>query len=242
MKTLGIIIGVVVLYVILVTMESFGNVYVVIYATRDGKTGHAGLAIDNYNIIVNDKGTDTVATGTVKYYDLWPSNDDFGLFSYSKPQKALYYTLPNAIWSQPLSVDFLTRSGIPHREGYPPDAILQIRTTATADFGLTSFIHEVIESKQIFNPRFYNCTDFVSEAVAFVTGKKFRAKEFIPFSFTSTPNKLYKKLIQLEDVESLKTPQHSIRRSFVRERVLKRKRTSNPFQTEPVQIAAGQTI
>ncbi len=242
MKTLVIIIGVIVLYVILITMESFGNAYIIIYATHNGKTGHAGLAIDNYNIIVNEGNTDTVATGTVSYYDLWPSHDDFGLFSYSKSQQALYYTLPNAIWSQPLNIDFLTRLGIPHREGYPPDAVLKLSTTPADDFALTRFIHETIDSKTAFNPRFYNCTDFVSDAVAFVTMKKFRAKEFIPFSFTSTPNKLYKKLIQLEGIETLKTPQHSIRRSFVRERVLKRKRTSNPFQTDPVQIAAGQTI
>ncbi len=242
MRTLVIVIGVIVLYVILITMESFGNAYVIIYATHNGKTGHAGIAIDNYNIIVTDDGTDTVSTGTVSYYDLWPSDDDFGLFSYSKPQEALFYSLPNAIWSQSLSVESLSRLGIPHREGYPPDAVLKISTSSKDDFRLTRFIREVIDSKNEFNPRFYNCTDFVSDAVAFLTGKKFRAKEFIPFSFTSTPNKLYKRLIHLECVEVLKSPQHSIRRSFVRERVLKRKKPSNPFQTDPVQVAAGQTI
>lgn len=212
-----------------------GNVYAIIYATLDGKTGHAGIAVDNYHIISSDDAVgDTVANGTLSYFDLWPSKDDFGLFSYSKDQEAMYYELPNGIWSTPLTLTYLHDFGIPHREHYPPDAILMMRTTPSQDQSLVEYLRRVIAERTTFNPRFYNCTDFVREALAAILGQKVTCREFIPFSFTSTPNKLCRRLMRMADVVVVKAPGHRIKGSFFRERILergKRRKADNPFLT-----------
>lgn len=217
-----------------------GHLYVIIYATLDGKTGHAGLAVDNYKILSFDHRVDTVADGTVTYYDLWPSNDDFGFFSYSKPQPALYYKLPNAVWSKSLTLDALCYEGIPHRERYPPDAIFKITSSPLEDDRIHQAIESITTKRSHFIPRFYNCTDFVNEVLQIILGRKLRVKEFIPFSFTSTPNKLCARLMKLENVSALKTPQPQMTRSFFRERVLKRKRHRNPFEL-PTELSANKS-
>jgi len=204
-----------------------GHVYVVIYATLNGKTGHAGIAIDNYDIITSGAVEDTVANGTLTYFDLWPSKDDFGLFSFSTDQDAVYYKLPNAIWSDPITLVLLYDLGIPHREDYPADAILKFKTRPYQDFLLRRHLEQVMEEKKVFNPRFYNCTDFVNEALALIRGAKLKVREFIPFSFTSTPNKLCRKLMNLPETIVIKSPGDRINGSFFRERVLEKKKNGN---------------
>ncbi|HYF70461.1 MAG TPA: hypothetical protein VD884_20130 [Ohtaekwangia sp.] len=204
-------------------LPSSGHVYIIIYATLNGKTGHAGLAIDNYNIIEKNETQDTVKLNTLTYYDLWPGKDGFGLFEFNKDHHPVFYTLPNAIWSSPITVNSLYDQGIPHREYYPSDAILMLRTTPTADYDLREYIEHIIETKTIFNPRFYNCSDFVLDGINYVTGLQLKAKEFIPFSFTTTPNKLCRRLVAFKNIDIIKSPPQKITRSFFRERVLKRK-------------------
>lgn len=208
------------------------HVYVIIYATINGKTGHAGIAIDNYDIIVTDLQEDTVANGTLTYFDLWPSKDDFGLFSFSKDQEAVYYKLPNSIWSSPITINSLYDYGIPHREGYPADAILKLKSAPHQDLALAVYLDSIMENKKVFNPRFYNCTDFVNDALFVITGEKIKAREFIPFSYTSTPNKLCKQLLKISETIVIKSPHASINGSFFRERVLERKKGGSRSRPE----------
>ena len=206
------------------------HVYVVIYATLDGKTGHAGIAIDNYDIITSDCADDTVTNGTLTYFDLWPSDDDFGLFSFSKNQKAVYYKLPNAIWSEPITIGLLYDKGLPHREDYPADAILKIKTRPARDFALRRHLDNVMREKTMFNPRFYNCTDFVNDGVSFILERALKVSEFIPFSFTATPNKMCRQLMALDEVVVIKSPQERVKGSFFRERVLEGNKRRSFFQ------------
>src|ERR1044071_162622 len=60
------------LFVQLFGVTACCNVYIVIYATADGRTGHAGIAIDNYQVHILGDKEDTVADGTLTYFDLWP--------------------------------------------------------------------------------------------------------------------------------------------------------------------------
>ncbi len=200
-----------------------GNIYVVIYATVDGRTGHAGIAIDNYRIQEAGGKWDTVPDGALTYYDLWPKEDDFAFFHLSKNRPALFYKLPNAIWSAPITVNSLYSDGIPHREHYPCDALLMLPTKPLADHSLKQFLDSVIASGRAFNPRFYNCSDFVLQGIEKITGKGLRAKEFLPFGFSTTPNKLCRKLMAQVDVRIIKSPGSKINGSFFRERILKRK-------------------
>lgn len=103
------------------------NVYVVIYATIDGKTGHAGLAIDKYNILVydinNDKSGyykyDTVKIGSLCYFDLWPEIDHFGVFTTGKNIKPIYYKLPQSTFNEDLTVNTFYYKGIPKSKANP---------------------------------------------------------------------------------------------------------------------------
>jgi hypothetical protein len=229
MKTILIVLYFLILICACATRCS-SHVYVIVYATLNGKTGHAGIAVDNYDIITSGTEEDTVSNGTLTYFDLWPSKDDFGLFSFSKNQEAIYYKLPNGIWSAPITISLLYDQGIPHRESYPADAILKLATRPFQDFALNAHLDGIMEARKIFNPRFYNCTDFVNEAIRFIRGKKLRVKEFIPFSFTATPNKLCRKLIRLSETVVIKSPDSRIDGSFFRERVLERKKRRGAFE------------
>ena len=61
--------------------------YLLVWFSKDGETGHSGIAIDNYkrqeikdskgNAVLDSKGNPTyemVKDGTMTYYDLWPNN------------------------------------------------------------------------------------------------------------------------------------------------------------------------
>lgn len=209
--------------------ESRANVYIIIYATKDGKTGHAGIAIDNYQIQVTDNKSDTVRTGTLTYFDLWPDKDRFGLFNFGVSREAKFYKLPNSIWSSPLTVASLYDKGIPHKEFYPCDAILMIPTDSKADHSMVSYLDSFMERNKYFNARYFNCSDFVHSSIADVLGIKLRAKEFIPLSFTTTPNKLCRKLMRYSKVQVIKSPGNKIRRSFMREKVMKRSKSRQLF-------------
>jgi hypothetical protein len=212
------------------SMHCYGNIYIIIYATKNGKTGHAGIAFDNYRVVSSQNRQDTLRTGTLTYFDLWPSNDDFGFFNYSRNQKAQFYKLPNAIWSQELTIEMLASEGIPHREHYPPDGIFMINTSAAKDFTIIRQLDKIIDEHEYFNPRYYNCSDFVNDALQQVLGRKLKIKEFIPFTLTSTPNKLCRRVLSVDNIVVLQMPGDIINRSFVRERVLKRDRAPNPFR------------
>jgi hypothetical protein len=207
----------------LLSLPSLANVYVIIYATRGGRTGHAGVAVDNYQVQDGINTTDTVSDGTLTYYDLWPADDDFGLFSLSKDREARYYKLPNAIWPAPLTIASLYDAGIPHREHYAPDALLMFRTTLKNDYLLKNFLDSAIRTPHPFNPRHFNCSDFVILALRQVTGKHIRAKEFMPFAFTTTPNKLCRRLMRLRDTVVIKSPGNKVKGAFLWERVFAKK-------------------
>lgn len=203
----------------LLSFETLGNAYVIIYASLNGKTGHAGIAIDNYSIENENNVIDTIANGTLTYYDFWPA-DGFGLSGFSKNCPAKFYKLPDRIWSSAITVNSLYDKGIPHREHYPCDAILMFNSTPSLDFHAHEYINSIIKSNRRFNPRYYNCGDFVVDILRLFTGKIY-AKEFVPFSFTTTPNKLCRKIMKQEGVTIIKSPGVKVKRNFFIERILK---------------------
>jgi hypothetical protein len=202
--------------------DSIANVYVVIYATKDGKTGHTGIAIDNYQIQTKGDEADTVKDGTVTYFDMWPEEDGFGLLNFSRGRQAKFYKLPNSIWAKPITITSLYDDGLPHKEFYPSDAILMIPTSYATDQATTGYLDSLSGKTKFFNARFFNCSDFVCMALNKVLHKKLRAKEFIPLSFTTTPNKLCRKLMETENVVVIKSPGSKVKGSFVKEKILKK--------------------
>ena len=203
------------------------DVYVIIYATYKGKTGHAGIAVDRYKIIYreirsNSKITyqeDTVKTGELLYYDFWPNDDYFNAKRSGKNIPGIYYRLPEKLF-EAITVNSLCDKGIPHKENYPCDALLKIATTVNCDYRFFSQMDSLVKMNREFNGRRFNCTDFVIEALIPVIGKKVVAKEFIPFTFSNTPNKLFRQLVKLPQVEVIRVSGNKTKKSFFSQRVL----------------------
>jgi riboflavin biosynthesis pyrimidine reductase len=71
-----------------------------------------------------------------------------------------------------------------------------------------------------FNVRKYNCSDFILSGACYITDRKIRAKEFIPFSFSTTPNRLFKKLRALTETDVIVDPGKKVNGLFFKERVV----------------------
>ncbi|MBI5371975.1 MAG: hypothetical protein HZA79_08110 [Sphingobacteriales bacterium] len=205
------------------------HVYIVYYATFKGKTGHAGIAVDNYKVVykeIQEPGgirqiADTVTTGELTYYDLWPDDDHFNVRSTGKDIPALYYKLP-VTTTEEITLNSLCDKGIPHREHYPSDGLLKIKTTWQQDQLVISLLDSMVASNRPFNARLFNCTDFVRVAVEKLLQVELKSREFIMAGWSSTPNKFYRALRKVKEVEVIKNADDKASCSFIRHRVLYR--------------------
>ena len=203
------------------------DVYVVIYATYKGKTGHAGIAVDKYKIVYRDVPTDTgvvtladtVKTGELVYYDFWPNDDYFNKVRTGKDIPGIYYKLPEKLFEE-ITPNSLLNIGIPHKEHYACDGLLKVQTTIAKDYALLQVLDSVCARQRHFNARKFNCSDFVLVPVQLLFAKKIAAREFTPFTFSTTPNKLYKQLKKMPGVAVLKNADEKTKRSFLSQRVL----------------------
>lgn len=205
------------------------DIYIIIYATHNGKTGHAGIAIDRYVVKVKDctnckvKVTyDTLTTGELSYYDLWPAHDDFQKSKMYENDLALYHHFPASSSEAPLTIWGLIHKGIKQINLGPCDALLKIPSTALQDFKLMHFLDKEVDQQTPFNLWERNCADFVEKAVEFALKVKIEAEEMILFDQATTPNNLYKAMLKLPGVAVLKDPGILINGSFLQERILKR--------------------
>ncbi|MEM1119286.1 MAG: hypothetical protein AAGJ18_02490 [Bacteroidota bacterium] len=204
------------------------DIYVIFYTTKDGRTGHVGIAVDNYDIYVNEDADhiqhittyDTVKFGYLTYYDLWgPTDLDYQ--DMNKRSKARYYKLPRSSAEAPITVDYFLTKGLPHSYDYPCDAVLKIKTQPKEDYDLKDSLAAIMEQYNYFHPMQYNCTDFVIKGLATHWQEKIDAKEFVFFAKSSTPNQLYLELSKRPDIEIIKKPGNEIYQSFFKERILK---------------------
>lgn len=242
------------LLAVIAAMEASGScdVYFITYATRDGNTGHSGLAVDTYHIHVYDRAAngvvihdyDTVKTGTLIYFDFWPEKDHFSISNAGRNTTAKYNRLPAATYENPITLDHVVHNGIPHIKNYPCDGLLRLETKPDEDYDLIRFMDSIIAVGRPFNVRRYNCSDFVLAGACHITERKITAKEFIPFSFSTTPNKLYSKLRKLSGIEVLIDPGDKISGSFFRERILDLILTKIKYRerNNPGQFMADQNV
>ncbi len=210
------------------TQSAACDVYFITYATRDGKTGHSGLAIDNYIIQVHDKMVngsivsiyDTVKSGTLTYFDFWPEKDHFSIGNVGKDTRAKYNKLPAASYEKEITLYHLITYGVPHVESTPCDGVIRLETHPAEDYDLADYMDGIIALDRPFNVRSFNCSDFVLAGARHITGSRIRAKEFIPFSFSTTPNRLFKKLRALPGTEVVLDPGKKVNGIFFKERIL----------------------
>lgn len=206
------------------------DVYFVFYATYNGKSGHAGVAVDNYKTVIkeylNEKNEleqryEKVKTGTLTYYDLWPEKDDFNAQNVDQDVKARYFKLPKATWEDDITTNTLITKGIPHEEHYPADGLIKISSTASSDEKLKEYIEKLIDNNRAFNVRTFNCADFVELIIEKFCECEIYAEEEILFKKSTTPNKLYKAIQQLKNSTILKDGGKKAEGSFTLQRLIK---------------------
>lgn len=207
------------------------HVYIVIYATHDGKSGHAGIAVDKYDIKVIDCKNcpggvryDTVRTGELLYFDLWPEKDRFNKDRLNESVQPHYFRLPTSSAEPAITAGSLILDGIPHEQGYPCDALLKMNTSPVKDYQLVQFLDGLIAENRLFNAWTYNCADFVERAVEHLVGQNIDADETIAWTSATTPNRLCKALMNLPEVKVLKDPGKLVNGSFFEERILKQEK------------------
>ena len=206
------------------------NVFVIFYATYKGKTGHAGIAIDRYDIFVHDlmenniaySVNDTQSTGNLIYFDLWPKSDAFIRSHLKRDLEPSYYQLPRSSSEQRITVQSLLSKGIPHKEFLPVDGLIEIETKPYQDYNLISYLSKLSEADKCFNAQLFNCTDFVCNGLSILLGKKFTARETVLFSRFSTPNKLFRKLENSRQFTThvIKHPGEQMEGSFLTQKII----------------------
>ena len=225
---------------LLVAAPAFGgsraaaDVYLVYYATVNGKTGHVGIAVDNYKIIIREQWCngssieveDTVATGELTYYDLWPAEDDFNVFSTGRDMPAVYYQLPVSS-TEEITLNTLRDKGIPHKERYACDGILRFPTHWRQDDSLRRYLDQLMAQGRAFNARSFNCTDFVKLAFEKLLGTPLDATEFILVGRSATPNALYRELRTQPGVIVVKNADALANGRFLSERILQGSTTNH---------------
>jgi hypothetical protein len=202
------------------------DVYLIIYTTKAGYTGHVGVAVDNYKIVVKDTVIDgkrevvydSVKNHTLTYYDLW-GPADIRLDQHDEDLACRYYKLPRSSAEESLTVDYFLTRGLPHSYDYPCDAMVRIQTSAVDDFRFKVIAEDIQQEKNYFNSREYNCTDYVILCLKRLLGVDLKASEYIPFSWSSTPNKFYKEVVSSLKAEIIRKPGPEVDRSFFKERV-----------------------
>lgn len=223
------------IYVLLVTIliwllptYSSADVYVIIHATHAGKTGHAAIAIDNYQIEIRNKKIkgqmkeirDTVSLGHLTYFDLWPVQENLNLNDMNRYLDARYQVIPMASWDVSITVDRLLAEGIPTQLDRRADGILRISTTASQDYALREYLYKLMEVQNSFHVRHFNCADFVERALEFILDQAIEAEEYIPFAYSTTPNQLYKTLLKNEHCTVIREAGPKVKGSFVHQKMI----------------------
>ena len=210
----------------------FADIYVVIYATVDGQTGHAALAIDDYDIIVKDTIidgqkeyiTDTVTNGGIIYFDLSAADGNIKFSNMNKEHEPLYHKYPEN--GKRLTIKELYFEGLPTKKVERRfDGLIRIKSDQLTDYQLTNYMNHLIDKKQPYHLFKYNCTDFVIDALELIYDEKIRAKEFFLINNSNTPNKLFRKLQRLGKTKVLLDPKDKVKGSFFCQRILKKEKT-----------------
>lgn len=207
------------------------DIYLVFYATANGKSGHVGIAVDNYKVIVKDAFDennnriavyDTIKNGALSYYDLWPKTDDFNAFNVDKNVPAQYFKLPSASWENDITITSLIKTGLPHEEFYPVDGLLQITSSVKEDLEIKKYIAALINKNQDFNVRDFNCADFVELIIEKQCHCDIKADESIVLKRSTTPNRIYQEVSKLKNIKIIKDAREKAKGAFTSERLLKR--------------------
>ncbi len=192
------------------------DIIILIWATHDGKIGHAGVAISNYKPVterVKISGkwvsqTRMVEDGTYTYRDLWPGST-VGKSNYNK-------NVPASYTNKKVTMNQLLKTDVTGSEGYVADGIIKINTDYANDSGLMKDLDLFEKNNISYNGVKCNCSDFVEEALVWTTSKSQNVDEQLSSTVkATTPNKIYKAAKSLPNSKVLRDPGKKVDPGFV---------------------------
>jgi hypothetical protein len=189
------------------------DAYLVFYATHSGMTGHVGIAIDRNQVRITDCADcpggvryDTVSTGKLVYFDLWPAEDKYTYSFFFGNTPAKYHCLPTSSAATPITVASLLRKGLPHAMKDAVDGLAKIPTTPAQDAELIAFMQGMIDEERPFSLYDFNCSDFVSAGLAQILPEPLVAEERVLARMSTTPNRLWRAVANQSGTIILKDP------------------------------------
>jgi len=93
-------------------------------------------------------------------------------------------------------------------------------TTPAMDYRLKEIAEEDQKEKASFNTRRYNCTDYILYCLNRLFNTNLEAKEYIPFFWSSTPNKFYKVITTSLTIDIVKAAGPEVNISFIKGRII----------------------
>lgn len=192
-----------------------------IWASYDGRVGHAGIAVDNYrtekikdrdsNIVVDkneDPVTRQVKEGTVTYSDLWPGN---------KVGKMNVDQKVNAVYNKKVKTLNKLRSTDTGNEERSPDGIVRLKTDASTD----ELVNLSLSSHEIANPEYNglnnNCSDYAKAGIEYAAPGRIHLgnteEQFESIKIT-TPNQLYNASVNLPNASVIRNPGNKTNTNF----------------------------
>jgi len=180
------------------------DVILVVWATDNGRIGHAGIAVSNYNN-VNGK---MVPNGTYTYKDLWPGTA-VGKSNFSEDVPAVYNEITT-------TSNELLNSDVTGSEGYSPDGGVQLTTDYATDQNVLQAISNHSQNNPNYNGITNNCSDLAKVGVETAAGKKINAAEKLGKNTSSTtPNKLFRATQSLTNAKIIKDPGKKVDNGFI---------------------------
>ncbi|MBR6179727.1 MAG: RHS repeat-associated core domain-containing protein [Prevotella sp.] len=189
------------------------DVYLIIWATNNGRFGHAGVAISNYKqerIKVNGQWTTRmVPDGTYTYRDLWPGGEGVGKNNYDQNISASYHNFK-------VSYNDILNKDVSRSEGGPADGVVKIPTNFDIDRNVQEALNTYESNHPYYNTLTNNCSDYAEEALETVVGKQLPVDEKITSNITATtPNQLYNASKTITGSKVIVDPKEKVNNGFV---------------------------
>jgi RHS repeat-associated protein len=194
------------------------DVILLIWASHDGKIGHAGIAVSNYKEVISrvkengkwvNKST-MVEDGTYTYRDLWPGGEGAGKKNFDKDVPASY-------GNKVFTLDQLKNTDVTGSEGYAADGLIQLKTTEMNDF----IVKAGLDAHEKYNPNYNgltnNCSDLCEVGIEYSAGKQLPVDEKLTDKVSATtPNQLYKATKALPNATVIKDPGTKVDNGFLK--------------------------
>ena len=199
-------------------IDSDGNdILLIVWASHDGRTRHAGIAISNYKEVkskvkVNGRWTTQVRMvqdGTYTYRVLWPGGEGAGKQNFDRDLPAVYN-------NKKVTLSNILNSDITGLEESTPDGVVIISSNHNVD----QRIQRKLDAYELENPSYNaltnNCSDYTEAALEEAVHKELPVDEKLSSKVkATTPNLIFKASRRIRGSQMLKNPGSKINNSFI---------------------------